>query len=610
MISSDSGQHSMMSLLFRLGGTLDPQTDEPLLTTSGEEGSFASLLQGLQSSTDELIHKETSSGHLSPLLPPATAENRPDVGYQELVTGTVDEAVDMNNPSQNLPSMEMASDTPIRTEEGDDALVAAMPIINTKAESSPIPATSAVVIDKQLAALIQQQPAAVTTSEDPQDNRLNVMNTRSADLLPKINVELSQADKSVQFPPALDSTKTQAPSDPAKNQRDPTPVINNEKIIKDNRPAGSVADRPLASVNLINNTLAPSNEQQPAQTGATAKVSEGPVSPQANSVQQTIVVNNKSPQVTPNPADQLVADPVVSQTNTPVKAVVKPIAKTSTVSVPIDNPTFLPIDNESTEFSTMNSSTWQNPNESLSTTNLASDEMALRSAALIRSNLQTAGTSLNDAPAMIESSGFGMTASSSTFTNQGGERLMTNLVNEAAEVSEAIEQAQLEQDDIAAETMKFGQDRREWSGALGQRIMTMVAQDIQQARIQLDPPELGALEIKLQVQQDQASVQVHAQHGQVREVLEQNIFRLKEALQQQGIELTDSEFTDAEQNLANQGSQQQESSERSLSSTATDQAETNEDVATELDSEDNPAKGQITGQQGIINQQGRLDTFV
>ncbi|WP_320821402.1 flagellar hook-length control protein FliK [Thalassolituus sp.] len=87
------------------------------------------------------------------------------------------------------------------------------------------------------------------------------------------------------------------------------------------------------------------------------------------------------------------------------------------------------------------------------------------------------------------------------------------------------------------ERLEFGQDRREWGGALGARIATMVADNIQHARIQLDPPELGSLEIKLQVMHDQASVQVHAQNHQVREVLEANSHRLRDALQGQGLTL-------------------------------------------------------------------------
>ena len=89
------------------------------------------------------------------------------------------------------------------------------------------------------------------------------------------------------------------------------------------------------------------------------------------------------------------------------------------------------------------------------------------------------------------------------------------------------------------EKLEFGQDRREWTPALGARLVTMVANDVQQARIQLDPPELGSLEIRMQVQNDQASVQVSAQSHQVKDVLDNSAQRLRDALAAEGIELSE-----------------------------------------------------------------------
>lgn len=90
---------------------------------------------------------------------------------------------------------------------------------------------------------------------------------------------------------------------------------------------------------------------------------------------------------------------------------------------------------------------------------------------------------------------------------------------------------------VPKDILDMGKDVRQWGNNLSQRIVTMVADDVQQARIQLDPPELGSLQVRLQIQQDQASVQVQVQHGHVREALENNAFRLRDALANQGIEL-------------------------------------------------------------------------
>ena len=105
------------------------------------------------------------------------------------------------------------------------------------------------------------------------------------------------------------------------------------------------------------------------------------------------------------------------------------------------------------------------------------------------------------------------------------------------------------------ERIEFGQDRREWGTALGARVMTMVSDNIQQARIQIDPPELGSLEIKLHVTQDQATVQVQAQHHQVKDVLEANVQRLRDALSEQGLQLAGFDVGTSSQQQQSSGGQ-------------------------------------------------------
>lgn len=101
--------------------------------------------------------------------------------------------------------------------------------------------------------------------------------------------------------------------------------------------------------------------------------------------------------------------------------------------------------------------------------------------------------------------------------------------------------------------LDLSQDTQQWGGALSSRIVAMISDDVQEARIHLDPPELGSLEIKLHIQQQQAVVQVQAQHGHVREVLEANAQRLRDALAEQGIELSG---FDVSERSAEQGHEQ------------------------------------------------------
>lgn len=74
---------------------------------------------------------------------------------------------------------------------------------------------------------------------------------------------------------------------------------------------------------------------------------------------------------------------------------------------------------------------------------------------------------------------------------------------------------------------------------LHEKISIMAGKELQTATIRLDPAELGSLNIKLVVHNDQANVIIQAQNGQSRDLLEQQLPRLREMLQQQGIALGD-----------------------------------------------------------------------
>jgi len=124
---------------------------------------------------------------------------------------------------------------------------------------------------------------------------------------------------------------------------------------------------------------------------------------------------------------------------------------------------------------------------------------------------------------------------------QSTETAASDALQDASEAGEYSAEEGFEQklERQLKERLDFGQDRREWTPALGARLVTMVATDVQHARIQLDPPELGSLEIKMQIQHDQASVQVSAQSHQVKDVLDNGAQRLRDALAAEGIELNE-----------------------------------------------------------------------
>ena len=78
-----------------------------------------------------------------------------------------------------------------------------------------------------------------------------------------------------------------------------------------------------------------------------------------------------------------------------------------------------------------------------------------------------------------------------------------------------------------------------WETNLGSRLQMMVGQNVQTAEIRLDPPELGALDIKIKITNDVASVNITSPHAQVREALETTVPRLREMFEESGVALGD-----------------------------------------------------------------------
>lgn len=109
-----------------------------------------------------------------------------------------------------------------------------------------------------------------------------------------------------------------------------------------------------------------------------------------------------------------------------------------------------------------------------------------------------------------------------------------------------------------------------WTEIISERIAIMNSENIQSARIQLDPPELGLLEIKIRVQQDNVSVAFNSGHQVVREALDSQSARLKELMESQGINLTDVNVSGQSTQQGQQGEGSEEGQDGSATGLAAD----------------------------------------
>ncbi|MES2819738.1 MAG: flagellar hook-length control protein FliK [Pseudomonadota bacterium] len=96
-----------------------------------------------------------------------------------------------------------------------------------------------------------------------------------------------------------------------------------------------------------------------------------------------------------------------------------------------------------------------------------------------------------------------------------------------------------------------------WSEAVVDRVMWLSSQNLKSAEIQLDPAELGRLEVRISLNQDQTQVTFASPNAQVREALEGQMHRLRELFSQQGMNQPDVNVSDQSLNRGWQGQGQE-----------------------------------------------------
>ena len=81
--------------------------------------------------------------------------------------------------------------------------------------------------------------------------------------------------------------------------------------------------------------------------------------------------------------------------------------------------------------------------------------------------------------------------------------------------------------------------RKDFADAVKDKVMVMINQKIQQVDIQLDPPEMGNIHVRVNLQNEQAAVQFIVQNQQAKDALEQNIGKLRDMLAENGVDVGD-----------------------------------------------------------------------
>lgn len=84
-------------------------------------------------------------------------------------------------------------------------------------------------------------------------------------------------------------------------------------------------------------------------------------------------------------------------------------------------------------------------------------------------------------------------------------------------------------------------DNADWPQQLGEQIRWRLGEGIQEARIEISPRELGAVDVRLSMDDNGLRVHLSAEQAKTRELLQSELPRLRESLQQSGVQLADAQ---------------------------------------------------------------------
>lgn len=336
-------------------------------------------------------------------------------------------------------------------------------------------------------------------------------------------------------------TKPAERSEPAPKQARDKPVDNRKSDEPVDKPAAAPADKPT--------TVADSGNALPSDAAATTSDdSTDTTSSDGSSTLDPLLLmamNGQAPTVPTEPQVQ----PAEVQTEVPALVVTTPLATTQGQATqpaaedadPLQGVVGLP--------QTLQASTEGDPVQAAATTTVNNQNSASGShgfasamAAFSEKNAEV-GKTLPEAKLPV-----------GEFSEQLAKGLGENKAEIRSEVLDsrlnALNQAVTQQSAMAqrAPAVVPGQpvaiNQNGWSEAVVDRVMWLSSQNLKSAEIQLDPQELGRLEVRIHVSQDQTQVTFASPNAGVRDALEGQMHRLRDMFNQQGMTQLDVNVSD------------------------------------------------------------------
>ena len=152
-----------------------------------------------------------------------------------------------------------------------------------------------------------------------------------------------------------------------------------------------------------------------------------------------------------------------------------------------------------------------------------------------------------------------------TQTRQSNAAYLEHQVSEVLNHNIASDTVQIQKNNILLQQETVSIFRKDFADAVKDKVMMTINQKLQRFDITLDPPEFGNMQVRVNLQGEQASVNFIVQNQQAKDALEQNMHRLREMLSEQGVDVGDA---NVKQQNQQQNNDEQKSPQNNDSNTA------------------------------------------
>jgi flagellar hook-length control protein FliK len=120
---------------------------------------------------------------------------------------------------------------------------------------------------------------------------------------------------------------------------------------------------------------------------------------------------------------------------------------------------------------------------------------------------------------------------------QNNDAYLEHQVSEVLNHNVAADTVQIQKNNVQLQQEVISIFKKDFADTLKDKVMVMINQKLQQFDITLDPPEFGNMQVRVNLQGEQAAVNFIVQNQQAKDALEENMHKLKNMLAEQGVDV-------------------------------------------------------------------------